>query len=326
MLTILITAVMLGSPDTRPTPPTDVASQPGRVLKDVPYAGDQNPRHRLNLFLPGTSDTPVPLVVFIHGGGWQSGHYRSGEAMLRPLVATGRYAGASIGYRLTDEAQWPAQIHDCKAALRFLRANAAQWNIDPDRIAVMGPSAGGHLSAMMGTSAGVESMQGDVGDHDDVSDRVTCVVDLFGPTDLVKMDAQAPPGARLKHDAPRSPESRLLGAPLQTVPERAATANPITYITPDDPPFLIIHGSQDAVVPYPQSVMLDAALDKAKVDTIFITVKDGGHGGRGFDELKPRIRAFLDRHLHGAKVEISDAPVDAPPPAKRQNQRRPTRR
>ena len=274
-----------------------------RILQAVPYANDDHPRHRLNLYVPEESAQPLPLVVFIHGGAWQSGNYHSGGGILRPLVESGKYAGASIAYRLTDEAQWPAQIHDCKAAIRFLRSNAEKWNINPDRIAVIGPSAGGHLASMMGTSSGVPSMKGEVGEHAETSDRVTCVVDLFGPSDLLQMDRQAPEGARLKHDAPNSPESKLLGAPLQTIPERAQTANPITYITPDDPPFLILHGTSDAIVPFGQSVLLHDALQSAGVSSVFIPLEGAGHGGPPFNRQQHRIRQFLDRHLHDMNVE-----------------------
>ena len=295
LITILLT---IQWPSTGPNVP-----QKGHEVIEVAYIDDENPRHRLGLFVPRQPSlkTALPLVIWIHGGGWQGGSHRSGEAFIRPLVQSGRYAVASIGYRLSHEAQWPLQAHDCKAALRWLRANASKYNINPDRIAVAGPSAGGHLSAILGTSRGVTSMQGDLGDHGDTDDGVTCVIDLFGPTDLLQMDAQAPEGARIKHDAPRSPESRLLGAPLQTVPEKAATANPITYVDKDDPPFLIIHGTADAVVPYGQSVLLDDALDEAGVSSTLITIKGGGHGGSGMEKTNLHIRRFLEMHLHGAK-------------------------
>lgn len=313
LLAILLTA--LGQPENRPNPPGQPEGQKAPKIVEVAYADDDNPRHRLLLFVPNRPVTaaPLPLVVWIHGGGWRTGDFRSGDALIRPLIQSGRYAAASIGYRLTDEAQWPAQIHDCKAALRWLRANASKYNINPDRIAVVGPSAGGHLAAMLGTSAGITDMQGDLGDHDETKDQVTCVVDIFGPTDLLQMDAQAPEGARLKHNAPHSPESRLLGAPLQSVPDRAATANPITYVTADDPPFLIIHGTADRVVPYGQSVLLDSALDQVGVNSILLTVKGGGHGGRGLDQFDGHIRAFFEKHLHGANVSIEETSVEMTP-------------
>jgi acetyl esterase/lipase len=303
MNTLLMLAVLTCTASSAAGPGDNAAAGGTRVLQDVPYANDDNPRHRLNLFIPKSSEKLLPLVVFIHGGAWQSGSYKSGAEILRPLVESGDYAGASIGYRLTDEARWPAQIHDCKAAIRFLRSNAAKWNINPERIAVIGPSAGGHLASMLGTSGGVQSMMGEVGDCTETDDRITCVVDLFGPSDLLQMDRQAPEGARLIHDAPNSPESRLLGAPLQSVPARAQTANPITYITADDPPFLILHGTNDAIVPYGQSVLLHEALQAAKVNSIFIPIQGAGHGGPPFAREHGRIRLFLDQHLHGMDVQ-----------------------
>ena len=317
-MNLLLLAILLASPGpqgSRPDSPGRAERSKEPKIVEIAYADDENPRHKLLLFLPTrpAHSDPLPLVIWIHGGGWRQGDFRSGDALIRPLMQSGRYAAASIGYRLTDEAQWPAQVHDCKAALRWLRANASKYNINPDRVAVVGPSAGGHLSAMLGTSAGVPAMQGELGAHDQVDDRVTCVVDLFGPTDLLKMDTQAPTGATLKHDAPHSPESKLLGAPLQSVPKRAASANPITYVTSDDPPFLIIHGTADRVVPYGQSVLLDTALDQAEVNSILITLKGAGHGGRGLDQVDGQIRAFLEKHLHGADVMIEETTVVVTP-------------
>jgi hypothetical protein len=160
-----------------------------RTELDVPYAGTDNPRQRLDLFLPetATGEKPIPLVAFIHGGAFRAGDKRCGWPMVARLVTSGAYAGASIGYRLSGEVTWPAQIHDCKAAIRWLRANAKRYNIDPDRIGVIGTSAGGHLVAMLGTSGNVAELEGTLGAHGDTSSRVSCVVDEFGPTDFLAL-------------------------------------------------------------------------------------------------------------------------------------------
>ncbi len=195
----------------RPEPTTGGArTLPGlRVIADQDYAGTGNPRQTLDLFLPEKRavDGPLPVIVFIHGGGWRNGSKDGGGRKLAPLLAGGNYAGASIGYRLSGEAQWPAQIHDCKAAIRWIRAHAREYDLDPERIAVWGTSAGGHLVAMLGVSDGVEALEGEIGPHTDQSGAVRAVVDFFGPTEMLTMgdgDGNA------AHNAPDSPESILL--------------------------------------------------------------------------------------------------------------------
>ena len=210
------------------------------VRRDIPYAGTDNPRQKLDLILPArpATDKPLPVIAWIHGGAWRAGSKAGGLGRVARYVATGRYAGASIGYRLTGEKIWPAQIHDCKAAVRWIRANAKKHNLDADRIAVWGSSAGGHLVAMLGTSGDVKDLDGETGAHKGVSSRVACVLDWFGPTDFAQMDAHAVKGARMVHDDARSPESILVGGPVQENKDKVAHANPITYVTKDDPPFL----------------------------------------------------------------------------------------
>lgn len=287
------------------------------VDRDLPYAATDNPRQTLDLLLPQTRtvDGPLPIVVFIHGGGWRQGQKAAGLRPLSALVRTGRYAGATIGYRLSGESQWPSQIHDCKAAIRWLRANASRWDLDGDRIAVWGTSAGGHLAAMLGTSAGVADMDGSLGPHTQQSTRVTCVVDFFGPTDFLTMNAMAPPGARLDHDAADSPESLLIGGAIQEHPDRVKSANPVTYASSDDPPLLMIHGTDDPLVPFPQSERLRDALQEHGGDVTLIPVQGGGHGGFRNPRVDRTVEAFLSRYLLGRDVEIDDSPIPDRPSA-----------
>lgn len=275
------------------------------VIPDLPYAETQNNRQRLDLLLPKQplQDGPLPLVVFIHGGGWQKGDRRSGIGMLAPLVALGKYAGASIGYRLTNEAQWPSQIHDCKAAIRFLRANASRHGYDGDRIAVIGTSAGGHLVAMLGTSAGVPELEGSLGEFTNHSSRVSCVIDFFGPSDLATMGGW--------HNSPDSPEARLLGGAIPETKELARNASPIQYVTADDAPFLIIHGTNDQLVPFEQSVALQQKLSAAGVTALLIPIEGGGHGRFQNTELDERIVAFLENQLRGGKLPVATKPIPA---------------
>lgn len=278
----------------------------GRVERDLAYAGTDNPRQRLDLYLPAAADanTPLPLVVFIHGGAWRGGDKRGMGEAARPLLEDGGYAVASVGYRLTDEARWPAQIHDCKAAIRWLRAHAAAYGLDPERIGVIGPSAGGHLVAMLGTSGGVADLEGDLGDHDDADSRVACVVDLFGPSDLLAMGGQ--------HDRPGSPEALLVGGPVQEHQDAARSASPVTHVSRDDPPFLLIHGTADPVVPFNQSQILHDALRGAGVPSTLVPVDGGGHGRFGTPEVAERVRAFFAKHLLGRDdADVSETPIPA---------------
>ncbi|HAB11490.1 MAG TPA: carboxylesterase [Planctomycetaceae bacterium] len=275
-----------------------------RLVADQDYVGDRNPRHRLDLLLPENpvGRKPLPVVAYVHGGGWRGGDKSSGLPRVSGLVASGRYVGVSIGYRLTGEASWPAQIHDCKAAVRWLKAHAKKYRFDPDRIAVFGSSAGGHLVSMLGVSGGVVDLQGRLGPHEKFDSRVAAVVDFFGPTDFLKMNDQ--PG-KIDHNAARSPESLLVGGAIQQHADRCRHASPLTYVDSRDAPFLIVHGDRDDVVIFPQSQLLQAALKKAAVPVALVTVKGGGHGVRG-RAVEARVREFLEFHLYGRGSLPSD--------------------
>lgn len=278
------------------------AADPLRMISDLPYANTDNPRQRLDISLPqkASSDKPLPVVVIIHGT-FLNADRKSGEGFARAMVSGGDFAAVSIGYRLSDEAKWPAQIHDCKAAIRWVRANAKKYNIDPDRIGVIGPSAGGHLAALLGVSGDIPELEGTLGDHCDVSSRVACVVNLFGPTDLLALGGN--------HNRPNSPESRLLGGPLPDKKELARQASAMTYVTEDDPPFLIVHGTQDPVIPFQQSESFVAALKKVKVSATLVPVEGGLHGKFRSPDVAKRFYAFFDKHLRGADVEVSVDPI-----------------
>lgn len=235
----------------------------------------------LDLYLP-KADAPTPLVMWIHGGGWRGGNKRN--CPVAWLTEHG-YAVASINYRLSGEATHPAQVHDCKAALVALRHKAATYNIDPDRIAVAGSSAGGHLSALLGTSAGVADLRGD---HlPEVSDRVAAVVDFCGPADLT-----------IVH---RGAVSQMLGGEADEKAAEATMASPITHVDASDPPFLIVHGSDDPVVPLAQSTALADKLEAAGVKVELKVLAGVGHGAvswvRRGDEGRQAVVRFLNEHL-----------------------------
>jgi len=274
---------------------------------DLPYANSDNPRQKLDLLLPKhrKSDKPLPIVAFIHGGAFKFGDKRGGLGVVIPLVMSGDYAGVSIGYRLSGEAIWPAQIYDCKAAIRWLKGNAKKYNLNADHIGVIGSSAGGHLVAMLGTSGAVAPLEGKLGEFLSENSRVACVVDEYGPTELLTMGGG--------HDAEHSPEADLIGGPVQENKEAAKNASPITYVAADNPPFLIIHGDQDPTVPFSQSEKLLAALKKAGVDATLIPVVGAGHGNFRTPEVPRRVRLFFDKYLRGVDVVVPDGSISAGP-------------
>lgn len=268
-----------------------------KALRDIPYV-TENPheRHRLDLYLPEKAEGPLPLIIWVHGGGWQNGSKEGCPPLRQGFVGRG-YAVASINYRLSGHAIFPAQIQDCKAAIRWLRAHAQEHGLNPDRFGVWGASAGGHLVALLGTSGGVKEF--DVGENASTSSRVQAVCDYFGPTDFLTFVTT--PGYE-SHAQATSPESKLLGgAPLENK-DKAARVNPITYVTKDDPPFLIVHGDVDRTVPLNQSEALFAALRQTSVSAHFHTIRGAGHGGAGFagDNIDSMVAAFFEKTLKAA--------------------------
>lgn len=311
--TVLLATVLLAGPGRvlaaeKPSPATAAskpaaASQPAADVRggvttrrNVEYALVGGKHLLLDLYTPAGAKEKTPLLVWIHGGAWKSGSKENPP--LLGLTAQG-YAVASINYRLSQEAIFPAQIEDCKGAIRFLRANAQKYSLDPDRIGVAGNSAGGHLSALVGTSGDVTELDGTVGGNPTVSSRVQCVVDYNGPTDMLQFQDKP---TWVKIDGKDSPLVQLMGGPLTQKKDLVARANPITYVTKDDPPFLIVHGDKDKTVPIHQSELLVAALKKAGVEVTFEVVKGGGHGfSQGQSQrLAPIVRAFFDKHLKPA--------------------------
>ena len=281
--------------DPKPAPRRPANLPEGtQILRDLAY-DTHGKSNTLDLYLPEKSDAPVPLVIWIHGGGWIGGNKDDGGPALR-MLGHG-YATASINYRLSNEAIFPAQIEDCKAAVRFLRANAKKYNLDPDHFGVWGASAGGHLVALLGTTGDVKELEGS-GPNQGVSSRVQAVCDLFGPTDLTKIGAESGSKIVLKHNSPDSPEAKLFGGPIQDKRELAQKANPIAYITKTAAPFIILHGTEDNLVPPQQSEILDAALKAAGVESTLLIIQGAGHGpGIDNPERSRQVVEFFDKHL-----------------------------
>ncbi len=276
---------------------------------DLPYADTENAHQRLDLYLPKErkSDKPLPVIVFIHGGGWKAGDKSSGAGSVMRFVESGQYAGVSVEYRFTDEAQWPAQIHDCKAAIRWVKGHAKEFNLDPAKIGVWGSSAGGHLVSMLGTSGDVKELEGTLGKHTDQDSKVTCVMNFYGPENFLSMIRQPSSMDRTKGN--QYPEALLLGG---AVPEREAVAreaSPVTHVSAGDAAFFTAHGTKDPLVPFAQGEEIHAALLKAGVSSLFQPMTNGGHGFRHPD-LDKRIEQFFDLHLRGIQSEILTTPIE----------------
>lgn len=265
---------------------------------DITYASIEGRDLRLDVYVPQRSTgRPIPAVVWVHGGGWRGG---SKNNIGRPQSILQRgYGLVSVGYRLSGEAIFPAAIADVKAAMRWVRANASRFGFDPDRLGAWGSSAGGHLVALLGTAHDVEAWDRIHEENPGISSKPDAVCNWFGPTDFLRMNDF--PG-RIDHDAADSPESMFIGGPIQEHPEKAQRANPIRYVTSDDPPILHMHGERDQAVPYNQSELLHAALQNAGVDTTLYKVKAADHGFRGMERdtaeaLSQRVADFFDRTL-----------------------------
>jgi acetyl esterase/lipase len=268
---------------------------------DIAYAAHDSAL--LDLMIPRNAAAPPPLVIWIHGGGWQSGD-KTNRAQSERLACRG-YALASINYRLSDTAIFPAQIHDVKAAIRFLRANAAVYGFDAARIAVFGSSAGGHLAALAGTSNGVDVLEDLALGNPQVSSRVQAVVDWYGPVRLTDMDsqllAQGCPAGSAGHGGANSPESRLLGCTVSSgdCADEVQRADPAQYADSSDPPHLLLHGTDDCTVPVGQSALLAQSLSAAGSCVAYRRVPHAAHGSAEWvsEEVQNATAEFLDRVL-----------------------------
>lgn len=252
----------------------------------------------LDLYMPKTGTPPFPLIVWIHGGAWRVGD-KSWCGEILPLLRDG-YAVASVEYRLSTEAIFPAQIRDVKAAVRWLRMHAAEWGLDADCFAAGGSSAGGHLAALLGVSFYRKDWDRE-GDYtecapQEVSSAVQAVMDWYGPTDFLTMNDM--PGDQ-DHFAPDSPESQLIGGPVKDYPDRVAASSPIRYIYPGFPPFLILHGDADRTVLPNQSTAFHDALQKRGCRSELVIIPGAGHGFKGedFHHAIVKARAFLQHEL-----------------------------
>ncbi len=254
--------------------------------KDVDYVGDSLVYHRLDIYLPKVVKEKYPVIVVIYGSAWFSNNSKGIDLPVlgKPLLEAG-FAVVMPNHRSSFDAKFPAQLHDIKAVIRCIRANASKYQLDTSFVGITGSSSGGNLAAMAGTSRFVKQytlgsetidVEGNLGPYLSFSSSVDAVVDWFGPTNMLVMDSCG--GTDFIHNDAKSPASLYIGGPIQEHKEKTLLASPITYVDPTDPPFLIFHGDHDRVVPYCQSVLLHEALQKAGVPSQLFLIKNGQHG------------------------------------------------
>jgi acetyl esterase/lipase len=322
--------------------PAASGAQPYLSYDNLTYAvlGGRPLHLALRVPLGASPADPVPCVVWIHGGGWSGGSSLPVPGLTLRLVVEERIAVASIDYRLTSQAGqygtesviFPAQIHDVKGAIRWLRANADQYGLDVDRFGAWGSSAGGHLAALAGTSADIARLEGTVGGNLDQPSGLQVFADYFGPTDILNMNllVTTPPGSVINHDAPTSPESRLIGwddpgqgigdirahqndpnPPYPELVARTRDANPITHVDLLDPPGFMAHGTMDTLVPLGCSRLLDSALTAVQIEHEYRVVEGAGHGSLGTATDDGAI-AFIASRFAG-QAAVAEPPAVAVP-------------
>ncbi|MFE1625201.1 alpha/beta hydrolase fold domain-containing protein [Brevibacillus reuszeri] len=266
-----------------------------KLIEDIPFCTQNGKPVCLDIIMQeDPPEHPMPAIIYIHGGGWMRGDKAAeGGRSWNARFAKHGFVCVNINHRLSGEASFPAQIHDVKAAVRWVRAHAREYSIDPSKIGVWGHSSGGHLASLLGTSASIAELEG-TGGNEEVSSEVQAVCTLSGPTDLSKMGGW--------HDHPNSPDARLFG--IETLTENielVSRANPMRYIHKKTPPFFIVHGDADSIVPINQSELLYKALD----DVSFLRIKGADHGLIGgnmsMDEILNSILAFFQKQLMGTK-------------------------
>ena len=300
-----------------------------QTYSGIDYGKTGNAYQKLDIYMPAAGAKPYPVVVWIHGGGFSGGTRTEGNAsqlagLLGPLGA----AVVSIDYRLSGTAQWPAQSQDCKAAIRWIRANAATYNFDPNRIGAAGGSAGGHLSEFVGVTGDIDSatsgtvtmdLEGTVGGTSGYSSKVQAVAPMYGLSDFLTLNDACPQNnptiSSIDHDAANSPEGLLMGGLIQNIKDKCTLASPLHFVSPDDPPFCILHGNRDASVPVCQSITFAAALRTAfstnKKECQFIQYPTFSHGF-SVSSCGDTMRAFFTRNLINLKTGVSDRVFDSP--------------
>jgi acetyl esterase/lipase len=284
-----IIALLLLTPSTR----GEIAFEPG-----IEYANPDNQHLQLDLARPGEGAGPFAAVVCIHGGGFRAGNREHWDPMCKDLAAHG-YVAVTITYRLAPKYQFPAAVEDCKAAVRWLRINARKYHVDPNRIAVLGDSAGGHLTQFLAVTNNVHDFDGD--QNPGQSSAVQCAVSYYGPCDFTLSYGKSVDAAVVL--------PMFLGGDLQAARHRHILASPLYWVTPDAPPILLIHGTEDKYVNYEQATLMRDRLKAADVDVELLTLAGAGHGFKGEDAKRANQAAmeFLDKHFKNSPAAPSAA-------------------
>ncbi|MCB1208523.1 MAG: alpha/beta hydrolase [Verrucomicrobiales bacterium] len=258
---------------------------------NIVFAAVDGHELKLDLYLPKNVAKP-PLVVYIHGGSWRAGSYK--KCLTYWLTEEG-FAVASISYRFSQEAVFPAQIHDCKAAVRWLRGHSNEFGYDATRVGVAGSSAGGHLALLMGVTGGVKEYEGSIGSNADQSSSVQAVADFYGPSDFILRSKNQP----AKTEPEEVPVCQLIGGPVSKNEDQARFASPVFQVNEGDAPLLIIHGDKDATVYLDQSQRMEEVYRKVGLEVALQVVQGAGHGGDAYSapELRKTVATFFKKHL-----------------------------
>lgn len=263
------------------------------LFTSIDYVGSNNPRQTLDLYIPNDITQKSPLIIFIHGGGWHSGDTDNALAWCDTLLAN-KFVVAAVDYRFSQDSIFPAQIYDCKAAVRWLKANADLYSIDTSKIGVIGVSAGAHLASLIGLSSNVPLLEDLSQGNSNFKSTVNAVVDFYGPSNLLEMSDYSGsdcPSPR-NYDQEGSVVTQLLGCIAADCPETALFASPISYIDRDDPPFLIYHGTSDCVVPNNQSIKLYSKLLENNVDAHLNIIGGAAHGDSIFYNSSSKLEVL----------------------------------
>lgn len=257
--------------------------------KDIEFANPDNQHLQLNMARPAEGNGPFPAVICIHGGGFRAGTRDGYDGLIRQLAERG-YVAVTVTYRLAPKYPFPAAVYDVKAAVRWMRANAAKYHINPDRIGATGGSAGGHLAQYLGVTAGVKELEGPEGNLDQ-SSRVSCVVNFFGPSDLTRSYGKSVDAAEVL--------PLFLGGDVEHARAKHIYASPLYWVTPTAAPTLCVHGTKDPYVAYEQAVWLVDKLLATGVEAELVTMQGAGHGfgGEQAKQADSALFAFFDKHL-----------------------------
>ena len=281
---LLLAIAPVASAQKPPAVPDDVTFETG-----IEYANPDDQHLQLNIARPKTGDGPFPAIVCIHGGGFRAGSRESYNALCIKLAQNG-YVAMTVSYRLAPKFQFPAAIHDTKAAVRWARANAAKYKIDPDRIGTTGGSAGGHLAQFLAVTSCVKEFEG-AGGNEKFSSKVACVVNVYGPSDFTKSYGKSVDAAQVL--------PLWLGGDLDTARAKHIKASPLNWVTPNAAPTLCIHGTEDKYVAHEQAVWMIDRLKACGVEAELLTLEGAGHGFKGKDAeiAEKALIAFFDKQL-----------------------------